>query len=207
MKLETIGTLDDGEFITDTSDLNAQSIVYSFGVGDHMSWEVDLIKKFGCTVYAFDPDPRAIAWLKTQTLSPQFIFTPEGIGARDGVQRFYDPYNPKTVAMSAIRKNKTFIDLPVKRLKTFMEERGHTHIDLIKMDIEGSEFNVILDIANLPIRQIIVELHTRFFHGWKGLKPWWGRWKTWRFFHVLKRNGFRLVHIDEPNYNYIFLRS
>ncbi|MBI5405856.1 FkbM family methyltransferase [Candidatus Kaiserbacteria bacterium] len=30
----------------------------------------------------------------------------------------------------------------------------------MKLDIEGEEFNVLKDISGLPIRQILVEIHT-----------------------------------------------
>jgi FkbM family methyltransferase len=54
--------------------------------------------------------------------------------------------------------------LPVHRLATVLEKLGHDRIDILKMDIEGAEYEVIEDILNspLPISQILIEFHHRF---------------------------------------------
>ena len=45
-----------------------------------------------------------------------------------------------------------------------MSDLGHGHIDLLKMDIEGAEYQVVDDICRSGIRpkQILVEFHHRF---------------------------------------------
>lgn len=189
-----------GGWTTVTGGLGPDSIIYSFGAGDNISWDLAVIKKFGCKIYAFDPDPKSIAWLSRQSVPPQFIFSPEGIGTYDGSQRFYDPFNPKNVYVSSIRKNKTYTDLPIKKMSTLMQERGHNHIDLLKLDIEGSEYAVIKDIYNMDIRQILVEIHEHFFHGWKGLKPFYGKFKTWLLLRKLKSVGFKVVNVLGNDY-------
>lgn len=41
---------------------------------------------------------------------------------------------------------------------------GHSKIDVLKMDIEGAEYDVIDDIMylDIPIKQICIEFHHRF---------------------------------------------
>ncbi|MBS1589418.1 MAG: FkbM family methyltransferase [Bacteroidetes bacterium] len=53
----------------------------------------------------------------------------------------------------------------MKSLKTIMQELGHTHIDVLKIDIEGSEYDVIDNILDekLSVTQILIEFHDRFF--------------------------------------------
>lgn len=52
-----------------------------------------------------------------------------------------------------------------KTLLTIMKENGHTWIDVLKMDIEGNEFQVLSDLMNayegkiLPFSQLQVEFH------------------------------------------------
>ncbi len=148
---------------TETEHLSSKSIVYSFGVGTDISWDLDLIQKYGCTIYAFDPTPRSIVWVGTQQLPPQFKFYPYGLAHYDGNMPFYDPPNPKNVSYSPARKNGTPSYFPVKRLSTIMHELGHDHIDLLKVDVEGGEFALIPDILHLPIKQLLIEFHSRFF--------------------------------------------
>jgi hypothetical protein len=52
----------------------------------------------------------------------------------------------------------------VKRLSTIARELGHEHIDVLKMDIEGAEYDVLVDLEKSSIRpvQILIEFHHRF---------------------------------------------
>lgn len=46
-----------------------------------------------------------------------------------------------------------------------MNNKGHTHLNLLKMDIEGSEFFALPDIlkSNILIDQLCIETHARIF--------------------------------------------
>jgi len=161
--IESLGHQSYGAWTMETKSLSKESIVYSFGVGNDISWDLEMIRRFGCTIYAFDPDPDAIAYLKTIEVPKEFVFSPIGLATHDGVQRFYDPLKKGRVSRSAVKKSSRYTDLPVKRLETFMQELGHTRIDVLKMDIEGSEFSVIPSITDISIHQILVEIHTNFY--------------------------------------------
>ena len=180
---------------TDTRNIAPDSVVYSFGVGTDVSWDINLIEKYGCTVHAFDPTPRSIAWVESQKLPVQFNFHPYGLGRRDGVMKFYDPPNPKNVSYSSARKNGVPSEFPVKRLATIMRELGHDHIDILKIDIEGSEFEVLPDIRHLPIQQIIVEFHSRFFK--------FGKLREWVARLQLKSAGFRLFYQNMNDWSFV----
>ena len=60
-----------GMWTVDPTDLGPQSVVYSFGIGDNIAWELAMIEHFGCHVHAFDPTPRSLAWLRQQSLPQQ----------------------------------------------------------------------------------------------------------------------------------------
>ncbi len=40
--------------------IDQDSVVYSFGVGEDVSFDLDLISRCGCTIHAFDPTPKAV---------------------------------------------------------------------------------------------------------------------------------------------------
>lgn len=181
-----------------TDGLNAGSIVYSFGIGDNITWDLALIERFGCTVHGFDPTPTSVEWVSKQQLPPQFIFHPEGISSYDGMQRFFNAFKPGKMDMSVVRPNtRGSFELPVKRLQTFMRELGHDHIDVLKIDIEGLEYDVLGTILDVPVRQLMVEFHDRFFR-FGILKK---RWAIIR----LRLAGYKLVEID--GHDHIFYRS
>ncbi len=67
--------------------LGPASIVYSFGVGEDVSFEMELIERFGTPVHAFEPTPRSLAWVRSQGTS-QGVHPPRarrGVVGRDGI--------------------------------------------------------------------------------------------------------------------------
>jgi len=108
-----------------TDKIDASSVVYSFGIGEDVSFDVAMIERFGLTVHAFDPTPKSLKWLETQPLPRNFVLHEYGV---------------------------------------VMGELGHERVDLLKMDIEGAEYQVIEDLCNSNVRpgQVLVEFHHRF---------------------------------------------
>ena len=128
--------------------------VYTFGVGDDISFELELAKEKSVELTLFDPTPRSNAWIATQTLPAGITFRPWGIAAFDGEADFTPPDNPEHVSFSMLHapgKQASETDsvvaepdntgmgchLPVRRLVSIMAELGDTSIDLLKLDIEG----------------------------------------------------------------------
>ncbi|MGH2643449.1 MAG: FkbM family methyltransferase [Chitinophagaceae bacterium] len=151
-------------FIPDA--LDESSVVYSFGAGGDISFETRLSEKFNSKIYIFDPTPSSISWMATQTLPPRVYFHPVGIAAEDGYTDFYAPRGNGTGSHSKLKNEYATapIKVPMKRLVTIMKEQGHHFIDLLKMDIEGAEYEVLEEIINnhIPVRQLLVEFHHRF---------------------------------------------
>ena len=144
--------------------ITSDSVVYSFGVGEDISFDLGMISQFGVTVHAFDPTPRSIAWLHAQTTPIGFRFHEYGIANYDGVARFFPPDNRTFVSYSAVHRGSLatgLVDAPVRRLSSIMQQLGHEHIDVLKMDIEGSEYDVIEDVlrSNVSVNQLLVEFH------------------------------------------------
>jgi FkbM family methyltransferase len=147
--------------------LSKDSIVYSFGIGEDISFDLALIQKFNLSINAFDPTPKSIEWLKTQNIPTNFKAKALGLADYDGKMSFHLPVNPNHVSASVVQSKFTSdrtIEVDVKRLQTIMAELEHTKIDLLKMDIEGAEYGVIDDILASPleIKQILIEFHHRF---------------------------------------------
>ncbi len=147
--------------------INEKSIVYSFGIGEDASFDINLIERFGLVIQAFDPTPKSIDWVNKQGLPAKFIFHKYGIANFDTDISFNPPENPEYVSHTILSRPKTenkSIVVLVKRLTTIMNELGHKRIDILKMDIEGAEYRVIDDIEKSGIlpQQILVEFHHRF---------------------------------------------
>jgi hypothetical protein len=46
--------------------INDDSVIYSFGVGEDISFDLELIQNYGVVVHAFDPTPKSIQWVRGQ---------------------------------------------------------------------------------------------------------------------------------------------
>lgn len=135
-----------GGWIVPTGLLGADAICYCAGVGEDITFDLGVIERFGCSVYAFDPTPRAAAHVATHAaLEPRFHFAPVGLWSSDEVKRFYAPANAAHVSHSVLNLQRTdrYFDAPCRRISGLMRERGHTRLDLLKLDIEGAEYAVL----------------------------------------------------------------
>lgn len=137
-------------------------VVLSFGIGDDISFDLELIRRYQARVYAFDPTPKSLAWLARQTgLPAAFTAFPCGVAEYDGVQRFSLPTLPEWDDYSIRRASAAQVDCAVKRIATLAAEHGLSEIDLIKMDVEGSEYAVLADFCTGSLRpaQLLIEFH------------------------------------------------
>ena len=159
-----------GGFYIIPSLLDKSSVIYSFGTGRDISFDLRCIRKHGVSVFAFDPTPVSIDWIGNQKLPDGFHFHPYGISASaTGQADFFLPANPRAVSGSLVKHKEVDAAKSVKVImKTFDDitrELNHSHIDVLKMDIEGSEYDVIDTILASPVTvdQILVEFHDRDF--------------------------------------------
>jgi hypothetical protein len=85
------------------------------------------------------------------------------------------------------------VEVDVRRLFTLMNQLGHRQVDLLKMDIEGSEYGVIADLVHSKVRpaQIMIEFHHRF----ESI----GNQKTIDAINMLRNVGYDLFY-EKNNY-------
>lgn len=181
--------------------IDENSIVYSFGVGTDISFDIALIEKYNSDIYAFDPTPKSINWIKEQKLPDKFHFLDYGIAANDGTITFFAPDNSSHVSyttVDGVYKTKPY-EGQVKKIATIMRELNHDHIDIFKMDIEGTEYQVIDDLISSGIKpnQILIEFHHRF----TGI----GIDKTLDTIKKLNDYGYRVFKVSDSNEEISFI--
>ena len=185
--------------------LNRASVVYSFGVGDNLAWDLALVDRFGLTVHAFDPTPASVAWVARQSLPPGLVFHALGLAGHDGTLEFVLPrrgsrfnFRPRPQRSAAMAAT---VEAPVRRLATLMRQLGHDHLDVLKMDIEGGEYAALEDLltSRIPVRQLLVEFHHHF--------PGVGLERTALIVRALERAGYRIFHISDRGLELSFLHT
>lgn len=158
--LERVGTLGDGGKVVcgmsryekecPPSPPTRELIVYSFGVSDDSSFEAELLQRTNARIWGYDSSVNS--WAKE-------------------IPRYQ--YSRARFSKVKIGKvtDKT-VDPPVYTIQDLMKANGHTYIDLVKMDIEGAEFDALTSLiesiverqtdnknSTLPFGQLLIEIH------------------------------------------------
>lgn len=150
--------------------VRSDSVVYSLGLGEDISFDLALIERCGCKVFGFDPTPRSIAWVEAQHPPAELTVRELGVAAYDGKASFAPPKNPAHIShtmSAATGATAGEVEFEVRRLATLMSELGHQRLDLLKMDIEGAEYEVVDDLLASQVKpeQLLLEFH----HGMYGI--------------------------------------
>jgi FkbM family methyltransferase len=190
------------------SRLPQHPLIYSFGIGRTLEWELELIQKFRAEVHAFDPTPASIAWIAQQSLPPSLHAHAWGLSDKDGELFLYPPksddgenFTQEKLEYVSAQHSARAIAVPVKRALTTMRELGHHHLDLLKIDVEGAEFEAIPEMLTSGVRpdQLMLELHyhypTRSFK--EGLA----------LIRTIEGAGYRCSHISQRGLEFSFVRS
>ncbi|GJJ75673.1 hypothetical protein EMPS_08031 [Entomortierella parvispora] len=145
-EIERIGSYSDGgKWVCGFSKLEEENegrkcVVYSLGVFGDSSFETEVTARTNCEIWAYDASVSQMAGEAAN--NPRIHFNKVFIGDQDKVDE-----------NGAVWKT----------LKTIMKENGHEWIDILKMDIETSEYASLDAMMNgfevLPFSQIQIELH------------------------------------------------
>ncbi|MAF83971.1 MAG: FkbM family methyltransferase [Gammaproteobacteria bacterium] len=126
-----------------------------------------------------------------------FKFHPWAITNHDATIRFY-PRIRRDGSLSTVQyttnpeegSQEHAVEVPAFTTESAMSKLGHESIDLMKMNIEGAEYEVLdnlLDSRVFP-KQIIVEFHHRF--------PTIGLDKTRQILARLRGSGYKLIAVS-----------
>ena len=168
-------------------------VSYCAGVGKGMSFETELAKITGGCVLVFDPSPTGITTVGRSDTS-KLKFYPVGMAKETAVYEFSLPEDPEEGSYSVPKEGVEKTTFECWSLETIMRKHGHSRIDLLKMDIEGFEYDIIDAFLEkgIPIRQICVEFH-----------PWLRPGRTWKTIRKLQRAGYRIVHKHRGDHTFV----
>ncbi len=184
-----------------TRGLGPGSIVYSAGVGKDISFEHALADKFGVQILLLDPSPTGLETMElAENQRSEFEFLPVGLAGKSGVLTLAPPGNPEEGSwmvgeLADKESQEAMITVPCESVASLMKKFGHPRIDLIKMDIEGAEFEVLESIleSGVEVRQIAVEYHNAVLEGVPRGRTISSLWKLWK-------RGYRLIDKGGSNH-------
>ncbi|MCF7764049.1 MAG: FkbM family methyltransferase [Verrucomicrobia bacterium] len=187
--------------------LDSSSVVYSVGIGHDVSFDLSLIRQYGCRILAFDPTPSAVEWAAENVRHPLFELHPFALADHGGDLNLYlpQPNAADSVSASIYRTGAAtdFVTVPCRTFGNLLAEHSGGRCDLLKMDIEGAEYGVIREATARGslegVRQLLVE-----FHHWM---PDLGASATIEAVRTLRKSGFQVAWVSRTNHEYLFVRN
>ena len=171
IKLERLGTEYGGWVIPEDLGLSSDSIIYSAGAGEDISFDLLLQSKTNCNIFLIDPTPRSKVhyneivnfyrtnqWNFSGDIQPDYqniisrfkpnldkiIFLEFGLWSSKDILKFFKHDNPVYVSQTLVPNmfGDGYDEVNVDSVKNIMIKNNH-NIDLLKMDIEGAEIAVL----------------------------------------------------------------
>lgn len=175
----------------------ATPIMISGGVGNDISFELEFIEKFGGKVFIYDPSPTGRKTIAELGLTSSLHYTPAAIAGNEGKVAMARPLSMAEGSWTALPNGAVEIDeLPSTTIDNEMERYQLTAIDVLKLDIEGFEYEVlhsVLSNRSLP-KQILVEFHD--------FLPGISREKTQRSLSALRNRGYVCFYKQRHEYSF-----
>lgn len=168
--------------------LGSESVVVDIGLGEDISFSTSLIDHYQCNVHGFDPTPRSIEYVENLSYQ-KFTLHKVGVAANSGRAMFYLPNNEQHVSGSLTRTNHTGlhqIEVELVTLDDVFARICRDRIDLLKIDIEGAEYDLLMSECFTRHAPNIGILCIEFHHRW----PNHGAKATEQVVNRLKKLGF-----------------
>lgn len=224
--MKRFGTKYGGWNIPIDINLTNNSIIYSAGVGEDISFDILISDAYNPNIFLIDPTNRASKhyseiqdfyinhissftgdiqkdYIKMiENCKPNFTkfnYIKKGLWTCNDKLKFYKPLNEKYVSHTLIENmySNNYEIVDVDSIKNIMLSLNHTYIDILKLDIEGSEIvvlNQMLDDNIFP-KYICVEFDLY-------LKNVDHKNETSSIISRLKEHGY--IMLENDNWNCIF---
>jgi FkbM family methyltransferase len=194
-------TLGNAETWTLVPSLNTESFVISGGAGHDISFELELIELCGCPVVLLDPSLPGATTIENLVDRPrELIFLRQGLAADVGNRFLSKPEENEDKKSWQISESDKGIKHSFTSLQALLDHYNKKHIDFLKIDIEGFEYEVIEQILRdkISITQICVEIHQGQSFGGKTRKD------RWALINKMLKHGYTLIH--HKNWDHTFYK-
>lgn len=142
--------------------LDKNSIVFDVG-GYIGQWASDIYSKFGCTIYIFEPVSEYYDFIVHRfKKTPKIKIINTGLGSRNITQKI-NVFNENSSVYDNLNiKDGTVESIKITDICEFMRLSNITKIDLIKINIEGGEYDLINRLINSNIINNIHNIQVQY---------------------------------------------
>ena len=183
------------------------------GLGRDISFDAAFLSRFGGTVIGIDPNPASLAWCR-EHCPPGMHLLDRAFWSKAGLtMTFHLPRPPAQLPRGAdgvsgsLLESHAYVaggearEVTTIDLEEALGAARRADCDVLKLDIEGAEFDVLTDLAQSGSLGRCGQLLVEFHDGITGHD----RAETERVVQAVRGAGFRLIHVESRNH--IFCRS
>ena len=175
----------------------------SLGIGEDARFDEAVVANLKAQLYLFDPTPRSARYVNTRDILSNSKFQQIAVADFDGIIEMYiDDLEPdlNTTTSVSVRQPKgseSSYSVPCKSIATIMKEEKLTHIDILKIDIEGGGIKVIKNLLehNIFPEQICGEFERP--SGKQAIENYFSDLKE--IFYVLRSKGYRIFRTRDAD--------
>lgn len=138
-------------------DLNSESVVFDLG-GFEGDWSSDIFSRYCCKIFIFEPVPAYATNIEKRfSRNPGITIYPIGLSSESILSNL----SICADASSIYKKEGRQIKISLVNAMDFIREHGVSHIDLMKINIEGGEYdlleclienNFVYNIGNIQVQ-------------------------------------------------------
>lgn len=129
--------------------LTENSVIFDVG-GYKGAWSQAMFKRYGCRIYIFEPMPEFVAELERRFAGNQKVtICPYALAIYTGSVTFYD----QGEGSSTLGNGGAPITLPARSITDVLAEVSGD-VDLVKMNIEGGEFELLPSLLDHGIERV-----------------------------------------------------
>jgi FkbM family methyltransferase len=137
---------------------------YCVGAGGDVSFDLELIRRFDVRVRCVEPVEEYVTQaLHAANGNTRFSAYRAAIARSDGPVRMEHTRHPGSRSLSStnLYDSHEYIQAPGRTLPSLMRELGDERMDLLKLDIEGGEYDVLpaLDLRALEVKVLAIQIH------------------------------------------------
>lgn len=136
---------------------------YCVGVGGDITFDLALAAR-GATVRAIEPVAEYIEHAAEAAADQPLLTTHvAAITTHDGPLRMQVTHHAesRSVSSAGLYDTEDYVEVPGRTLASLMRELGDERIDLLKLDVEGAEYEILptVDLRALGVRVFSTQLH------------------------------------------------
>lgn len=194
---EIIGNFQ-ADWCIDPASLQEYPVLFSGGAGNDISFEQLFIEKFNGYVYLYDPSPTGRHTFNKYNGPDKIIYHSTALGKTNLGVKMAEPKDPQEGSWTIPQNNGgNFEEFESVSLVDEISRYGFKYVDVVKLDIEGFEYDVLDDLldSNIVVKQILVEFHDFFQNV--------SVWQSIKMRSKLRKKGYVCFHKNQYDFSFI----